>query len=334
MRVPGWLRRRKTTDPPLDAVCDEPPSGQGGVGEACSLWRQGDVFRGARTYVFDAAWAPRPIAAVDGAVAISQSCDAAHPGRERIQIAPLVLLENSSDLAEAAAGRRPQYVAVPQLGEGYFADLDGITTVFKSALLPCTRELGVKTDSEVRDFAFSVARRFGRFAYPDEVVECLRPVTEAIRKKARKEQSPMGKALADVHSFRVSCEDWSRTPRELTLIVVMQAGAVPLDPDEVGEVPDGLAPPTEERLGPQITDYANRLSRSGLTRADRYYGWQYLADAWALQCQVEAKGQGLADAVASVTAELVSVDDFPLSRFERTEALDLDYLSDSRKPIS
>lgn len=143
----------------------------------------------------------------------------------------------------------------------------------------------------------------------------------------------MGRALAAVHSFRLSCEDWSQTPHELTLIVVMKAGAVPLDPDEVGDAAAGLAPPTGENLGPQIAKYARLLDQPKVTAAERYYAWQYLAEAWALQCQAEATKRGLADSIASVTAELVSTDDFSLSRFERTEALDLDYLSDSRKPI-
>lgn len=328
----GWLRRQKTADRSRN-VADAPLFEQHCVGEACSQWRQGDVFEGAFTYVFDASWTPRPLKAAHGAVVISQSCDASQQSRERIQIAPLVLLKDPSDVAEAAAGKRTQYVAVPQFGAGYFADLDGITTVYKSALLPCTRTAGVKTDNEVREFAFSVARRFGRFAYPDAVVACLRPLTDAIRSKARKEQSPMGRALAAVHSFRLSCEDWSRTPHELTLIVVIKAGAVPLDPDEVGDAAAGLDPPTGENLGPQIAEYARLLDQPKVTASERYYVWQYLAEAWALQCQAEATKRGLADSIASVTAELVSTDDFSLSRFERTEALDLDYLSDSRKPI-
>jgi hypothetical protein len=49
---------------------------------------------------------------------------------------------------------------------------------------------------------------------------------------------------------------------------------------------------------------------------------------------MRAAANGLTGFVGSVTAELAAVDDFPLSRYLDTESLDLDYLSDSRKPIA
>ncbi len=210
------------------------------LGDSCRDWRQGDVFRDAKSFVFDWAWNPRPVETAHGAVVVSQSCDASLPSRGRIQIAPpVVRLEHPDDVREAAAGKRPQYVAVPQIGSGFFADLDGITTVSKTALLSCERVAGVKTDPEIREFAFSIARRFGRFAYPDEVVECLKPLTKALQSKARKEQSPLGQALMGVHSFRVQCEDWAKSPYELTLIVILEPDLVPSDPpDDIGTCPD------------------------------------------------------------------------------------------------
>ncbi|MFE3059105.1 hypothetical protein [Nocardia sp. NPDC059239] len=301
------------------------------LGELCRDWRQGDVFAGAMTFVFDSMWKPQQVETMHGAVVVSQSCDASQPGRTHIQLAPVVHIRDPDEAGEAASGRRTQYVAIPQLGQGFFADLDGITTVSKSALVSFERVQGVKTDQEIREFAFSISRRFGRFAYPDDVVECLRPLTKALRSKARREQSPMGKALAKVHSFRVHCEDWSASPYELTLIVILEPDVVPSDPDDIETCPDDLAPPATEKIGDQIAWYAKYLQDEGIGPTERYFAWQYLAEAWAMQCEMTAESMQLTAIVGSVTAELAAVDDFPLSRFLVTESLDLDYLSGSRK---
>lgn len=325
-----WTRRRTTGNGVEEPARRPTPE----VGDSCRIWRQGDVFRNASTFVFDHAWEPHPVETPHGAVVVSQSCDASLPNRERIQIAPLVRLENADDVREAVAGKRPQYVAVPRLGPDFFADLDGITTVAKTALLSCERVTGVETDQEVREFAFSVSRRFGRFAYPDEVVECLKPLTKALQSKARKEQSPLGRVLTGVHSFRVQCEDWTQAPYELTLIIILEPDVAPSDPDDIGDPPNDLNDPCGTHLTTQINAYANYLNEDGRNTTERYFAWQYLAEAWARQCEETATANGLTSFVGSVTAEIAAVDDFPLSRFLATESLDLDYLSDSRKPIA
>jgi hypothetical protein len=265
-------------------------------------------------------------------VVVSQSCDASLPNRERIQIAPLVRLIDKNDVQEAASGKRTQYVGVPMLGPDFFADLDGITTVTKTGLLGYERLAGVQTDQQVREFAFSVSRRFGRFAYPDEVVECLRPLTKALQSKARKEQSPLGQVLGRVHSFRVHCEDWTTPPYEVTLVIILEPGVLPSDLDDMGECPPELVDRPGGDTNKRVSGYMNYLRADGRNETESYWGWQYLAEAWAQQCEETAEVSGLTSFVGSVTAELAAVDDFPLSRYLRTESLDLDYLSDSRKP--
>ncbi len=201
----------------------------------------------------------------------------------------------------------------------------------KTALLSYERAPGVETDQEIREFAFSLARRFGRFAYPDEVVECFKPLTEALRSKARKENSPMGKVLADVHSFRVECGDWSTEPYALTLIVILEPARVTSDLDDIGDCPEDLARLGNKATGERIGAYAAYLNRDGLSQTERYFGWQLLADAWARRCEETATARGLTGIVSSVTAQLTSTDEFPMSQYLSTESLDLDYLSDSRK---
>ena len=303
------------------------------LGTLCSEWRQGDIFRNAKAFVFDHNWTPKVVDDTDSVVVISQSCDASLPHRKLIQIAPLVRLKDADDVREAASGARTQYVAVPRAGADFFADLDGITTVAKTALISCDRIAGVESDSEVREFAFSVSRRYGRFAYPDEVNDCLNPLTEALKAKARKEKSPLGQAVASIHSIRVQCADWTQPPYQLTLIVILQANIIPF-PEDVGEPPGDLDAPTDKNFKTQINKYVKYLGETSHSQSDRYFAWQYLIEIWARQCESEAQSKGLTGWVSSVTAQLESVDDFPLSRVLRTESLDLDYLSDSRKPMS
>lgn len=302
------------------------------IGDRCGDWRQGDVFRDAPAYKFGSDWTPLTATTPSGVAVVSQSCDAAQPDRPHIQIAPVIELDGSL-ASEATAGHRPQYAPLPELGKGYFADLDVITTVAKTALLGYGRRAGVTTDADVRKFAFAVSRKFGRFAYPDEVVESMRPIKDALKSKARKPNSSMGKALAQIHSLRVQCDDWSMGPLELTLIVVAEPDVVPSDLDEIGDPPTDLAAPDSAKpLADQANTYATYLSKNDLTPTQTYYAWQYLSAVWALRCEQTATELGHGDLIASITAELTSVDDFPLARVLRSDSLDLDYLSDSRRP--
>lgn len=303
------------------------------IGDECRDWRQGDVFQGAPTYKFGSGWAPLTAASVFGAAVVSQSCDAAQSDRPHIQIAPVVELHGNI-AGEAMAGRRPQYAPLPQLGDGYFADLDVVTTVAKTVLLDYQRTAGVATDDDVRKFAFAVSRKFSRFAYPDEVVESLRPVREVLQSKARKPNSPLGRVLAKIHSLRVQCEDWSTDALELTLIVIVEPDVVPSDLDEISDPPtDLLEPDPAKPLAEQANAYAVYLTKNSLTPTQTYYAWQYLCAIWALRCEQSATDLGYSGIIASITAELTSTDDFPLAPVLRSESLDLDYLSDSRKPL-
>ncbi|WP_079673813.1 hypothetical protein [Mycobacteroides abscessus] len=289
------------------------------------------MFRDGKAFVFDHAWTPRSLLAIHGVAIISQSCDASLPGRDRIQVAPVVRLEDGDDLREALSGKRTQYLALPRIGQEFFADLDGITTVEKTALLSSDRVRGVETDQEIREFAFSLARRFGRFAYPDEVVDCFKPLTEALQSKARKENTPLGKVLANVHSFRVQCDDWSTAPYALTIVVILEPGTVTSDLDDVGDCPVELIRLGDKAIGERINAYATYLNTVGRNQTELYFGWQLLAAAWAQRCEETATARSLTGIVSSVTAQLTSTDDFAMAQYLETESLDLDYLSDSRK---
>lgn len=299
----------------------------------CSDWRQADVFTlgGVWTTGVDGkpVWLPTPL----GVAAVSQSCDAAQSDRKRIHVAPVTLLEGD-DASAAVAGKRISYAALNDLGPGHFAALETIVTLPKVVLAAAPRVRGVSNDEQARRFAGSVARKYGRFAFPDEVVRALDPLRDVLRSKARKEQSPLGKILADIYAIRVeaAAPGWANPPYDIQLIVIFEPGVVPEFPD--GGIPDEPAGLRNRVLGTnqpietRVNQIATETARNTATAEDKYWLILWLAQALAARCEKAAKTAGVDAVVRSVNPDVVTVDDFPLSRYNNSEDLDLDYLSE------
>ena len=95
-----------------------------------------------------------------------------------------------------------------------------------------------------RLFADEIARRFSRFAYPDEVVTVLRPLTEQVRKKAPK-GGAVGQVLQRVAKLRLECEpSWDATEAlTITLLVIVEPQFLPAVADDYDvEIPAMPAP--------------------------------------------------------------------------------------------
>jgi hypothetical protein len=149
---------------------------------------------------------------------------------------------------------------------------------------------------------------------------------KALASKAQKPNTPLGKVLTDVYSLRVEVAgNWSDLHRELTLIVVLRPGALPLTDDPAPE-PAGLRATVSAGGVINPTKVAERLL-SSKDEDVRYWCWILLADAWAAECQLRATEQSLTDHVRAVSFEVLGADEFTLDRVDRSEALDLDYLS-------
>lgn len=90
----------------------------------------------------------------DGVVLLSQTCDIVRDERLTVVVGPLCRLEEP-ERSQAREGKRPRYVAVPELGEDAFVDLDVIGTVDKGELArtPVTKGVDPTNDEQVRDFA-------------------------------------------------------------------------------------------------------------------------------------------------------------------------------------
>lgn len=294
----------------------------------CDDWRQGDVFSVKHHWTISPSGKPTRIECRLGVAVVSQSCDAAQPSRPEVHVAPVIELDESL-AGEARIGKRIAFAGLPEIGENFFADLTQISTVPKAILQGVPRTRGVQTDAHVRRFAGTLARRFGRFAFPNEVITCMDPLKKALASKARKENSPYGKVLRSVYAIRMLASQpngWERTPHDLTLIVILNPDALPSG--EMPDEPKGLRASVSPGGKANETKIAEKILHSTTTDAERYWCWHYLADIWASGCMKIAINNSLTDVVRSVAAEVLPVDEFTFDRVNVSEDVDLDYLSE------
>lgn len=294
----------------------------------CGEWRQGDVFEVKTYWTITSKGKARKAKCQFGLAVVSQSCDAAQPSREEIQIAPVVELED--DVAEMArGGKRIAYAALPTIGPNFFADLTQIYTVPKTTLSGVSRQRGVTTDEQIRRFAGTLARRFGRFAFPDELIACMEPLKKALASKAEKEHSSLGKVLKSVYGIRMEASQpngWQRTPYDLTLIVLLNPDARPTS--DLPEEPKGLKSAISSGGKVNESRIADKILNEGTGDAERYWCYEYLAEAWVEKCMAMAVNKSVTNVIRSMGSEVLPVDEFTFDRVNVSEDIELDYLSE------
>lgn len=189
-------------------------------------WRQGDVLIQLDSFVRKTVDAggrlvvePRP---TSGGVIITQTCDLVRT-RDKIpnvEIAALCRLDGAV-AHEARSFRRPTYVPVPGAGNDAFADLGLLMTIDKAALSWMSPLRGCRDEFEAVRFANGVAHRWSRFAFPDDVVEILRPLKDRLDEKARK-ASPEGALIQLIEDVFVSAAPgWEAVDGTITLHFVV-----------------------------------------------------------------------------------------------------------------
>jgi hypothetical protein len=263
------------------------------------------------------------IATPDGAVIISQTCDVIRDSLYYLHVAPLKQLSDN-DARQAQRGRRPRYVHLPGIGDHEFVDLANIGSLHKAVAAQSNSFRGVNSDEEISKFGKAIGRHFNRFAYPDEVSEFLSPLADSIQSRSGKLESPEGRHIENVLQLRIeSINGWSRPPYDLRLIIVTCPGVLPTFPnDELPTFEEGLqnwlynSDGMIQRSPHEITEKLEHETNS----AARYYLWSALGDAWASRCRTSSPSVAL-------TAEVVSADEFSLTRMLQSELVDLDHLS-------
>jgi hypothetical protein len=254
-------------------------------------------------------------------VVLTQTCDIVRPPDQRpyLQVAALVRVSDANKAKRYAEGETPQYVAVPEAGPDVFADLDRIITLKKRLIADCPHHTGVAADpEEVRRFGQAVARKFGRYPFPNYFIRSVEPLRSRVLRRWDKPDSPEGKVLADLVQIRVQpvpVEPSSEA--DLTLVFIMRQGTLPILADPPAP---SVAIVTWLATHKQASEIATKLTDATIGPDDRAHLYSKLAEAWAGLCQPNS-------AIRYVSGEIVSEDEYVLSNYWQSERLDLDQLS-------
>lgn len=306
---------------------------------ACADGRQGHVLRILRLPILAAG----QVAEVEtplGVALVSQTCDIVQPSRPNVAVAAIAQLYGH-EASQAKDGAFPRYVYLSGLPGDRFVDLELIGTIDKATFASArTSEAGIDPgqEAEVRTFAVRVARRFGRFAFPDEVVAWLRPLQASVRDKYDRPSSGLGRALHEVADLRIEAENWMAAPLHLILHTVVKAGVIPELEDGAATVSKQFARWLREggHLARTPAEISERLYRRELgkgaspTPAERYELWNALGEALAGVCGprgADADVPPNLTAVGEIVGQVSTEDEFSLAQYRRSESLDLDYLS-------
>jgi hypothetical protein len=192
-------------------------------------WRQGDAIIGESLgflYISDLSKPLSPLARkeaesgfadgenltsigadVPGFVVVTQTCDLLKPCSQRpyVQLAALQKVDDNF-AKEVQRGMRPSFASVPALiRRRLVANLDLLMTVEKGVLAGISKSSlirGIRSDTEAREFAQSLSRRFVRFVFPDDFVTAVRPMQERLRSKHGR-KSDEGHAYEKLREIRV-----------------------------------------------------------------------------------------------------------------------------------
>lgn len=271
--------------------------------------------------------------AAEQLVVISQTCDVVLPKNPTIILAK-VTTPPGDVLPRARAGAMPRYVLLPQLGRDFVADMCLVETRLKDDVVgvPVTPGIDLESNERQREFSLGIARWFGRFPFPDEVVPWLQPLEAEIRRKYTK-QGTLGRLLNDdVVELRVEA-DWAAKPYELVVHLIVRAESLPTLGD-TGEPADlAFLARLSDRDGAVLKPAAVADVIVGTTDPlERSLAFSALAEAFAAICLPAVKYEHdpkVMTAVSSVEGKLWSDDEFPLSQVRKSEPLDLEYLSEA-----
>ena len=306
---------------------------------ACADGRQGHVLGIFRLPILaggEVAQVETPL----GVALISQTCDIVQPSRPNVAVAAIVQL-HGIEASQAKDGAFPRYVHLSGLPGDRFVDLELIGTIDKATLASVRlSEAGIDSGQEehVRTFAVRVARRFGRFAFPDEVVAWLRPLQASVKDKYDRPNSGLGRALHEVAELRIEAEDWLAAPLHLILHTVVKAGVIPELDDDAEALPKQFARwlRRDGQLARTPAEISERLYRRELgegaspTPSERSELWNALGEALAGVCGPRGRDADVAanlTAVREIVGQVSAEDEFNLAQYRRSESLDLDYLS-------
>lgn len=281
--------------------------------------RQGDYLPDVpRIYLLGEAGDVSCVETPVGVLLLTQCCDLAREGSGEAHVAAVVEL-SASEVGNAKSGRTPRYIPLEAVSERQlFADLGLVGGMTHAAVANQRRIPGVP-EGERHRVGDRVARRFSRFAYPDEVVPVLGWVVRKIRSKAQAAESPLGRLLGRVDRIRVEVDgDWAQPPWSITLLFIVADGELPT----LGDGPPSvLGAPSDQSLSGLATAIADAEPGSGALGPlwDRF-GETLARDALAASSPSPRH-------VADLRVEVIEESDLSFARYRRTSPLDVDHIS-------
>ena len=103
----------------------------------------------------------------------------------------------------------PRYGFLANVPEGIVVDFSRAMSVSKNLLIGWKQNRGCTNDDELLEFATSLERFFGRFAFPDAFSDSLRSLRSIVYGKHEK-NSDLGRALRSIRELRVyPHENWT-----------------------------------------------------------------------------------------------------------------------------
>ncbi|WP_419944176.1 hypothetical protein [Candidatus Poriferisodalis sp.] len=236
-----------------------------------------------------------------------------------VALAPLAQLEGNY-AAQGRLGRLTRYAHLPAYRDGsYFADLERIITAESGVLLWHGCAEGLSNDQERNDFTRAVARKFNRFAFPDDVPRSLDKWRSHVVTKHGKENSPEGAFYREALDVRISVDpDWDKDAFAITVILLFP-------PDFLPEIDPLVNPPTG------VVHSVNRLSAAEIAhqlqeRIDdpsrAFLMCDRLQKLWSEQCTPMG-------AVKEIKFEFISAEVMTVYDYRRSFSFDLEFLSSS-----
>lgn len=173
-------------------------------------WRQGDYTLDLAHVVVvreieDGEMVPSAGDAV-GLVVISQTCDIVNwgSGKEWVVVAPLVEI-NEARFANALRGTTPAFALLESPpADNVLVDLGQSTTIHKSVLATLDRKVGLTSGTGRIRFAGAIARKYGRFAFPDAFAESVLAELRSRISRSHGKDSDQGRTYASIASIRAA----------------------------------------------------------------------------------------------------------------------------------
>lgn len=173
-------------------------------------WQQGDFALTCDEFLFldlaedgEDPYEPVFDEGVGGCVVISQTCDVVREINilPNVTVCPLVKID-AQRRVDIEKGLAPRYGLLDNLPDDTVADFSRAMSVSKKLLVTWKRERGCTDEKLAVEFAGSLERFFGRFAFPDAFNESLKSLRKAIYSKHEK-NSDLGRALRSIREIRV-----------------------------------------------------------------------------------------------------------------------------------